>query len=61
MKAKLKRIMWFALFGAIGFGIGYWVRVEPITEASKYLGTYSYFFVPGAFGGLAFGLASRMQ
>lgn len=55
---RIKRIAWFALFGAIGFGLGYWARAEPILEGFTYLGI-SGLFVPGALGGASLGLASR--
>ena len=47
MKTTITRILWFALLGATGFGLGYWIRIEPILEGYKYLGYFGA-LLPGA-------------
>jgi len=60
MKTKITRILWFALLGATGFGLGYWIRMEPILEGYTYLGYFGA-LMPGAFAGALLGIGSRMK
>jgi hypothetical protein len=59
MSQEMKRIAWFALYGAIGFGIGGLIFMTVITQGESLALSFSAPAVMGAIGGAALGLASR--